>query len=133
MSCPNGYHDVISVSSTGALIVKCVADYGNTDEQDAADAAAIQEQERLTRESKQRADAVNVNLILAKRNRNLGDTYHYPTQTIDPNYPYQILGQVSRANQKANVFTKAFNPANRKIIVLMIAGFLLFIAFTNSR
>lgn len=66
-----------------------------------------------------------------RNSKTINDTYGYPNQTEDKNYPYKILGQVSRANQKANIFNKAFNPANRKMIVLMIAGFLLFLAVLN--
>lgn len=42
------------------------------------------------------------------------------------------LNVPSRANQKANIFTKSFDPKTRKIIVLLIAGFLLFLAAIHA-
>lgn len=64
---------------------------------------------------------------------NPSDTFGYPTQTdVTKDYPYEILGTISRANQKANIFTKSFDPKQRKIIILLIAGFLIFLAITNA-
>lgn len=66
----------------------------------------------------------------AKRGQRQQDTYHYPSME---EVPGPTLGGPSRADEKKNIFTTAFNPANRKIILLCIAGFLLFLAFSNWR
>jgi hypothetical protein len=58
------------------------------------------------------------------------DIYVYPRMEETAPPP---LNLPSRANQKQNIFNKAFNPTNRKLIVLMIAGFLLFLAVTNAK
>lgn len=52
----------------------------------------------------------------------------YPKMTEVPGPPLNVP---SRADQKANIFTKAFDPKNRKIIVLVIASFLIFLALIN--
>lgn len=59
-----------------------------------------------------------------------GDIYVYPRMEEVPPPP---LNLPSRADQKANIFNRAFDPKNRKIIVLVIAGFLLFLAVTNAK
>lgn len=41
------------------------------------------------------------------------------------------LNVPSRANQKKNTFSKIFNPQTRKMLVLLIAAFLIFLAVTN--
>lgn len=57
-----------------------------------------------------------------------GDYSQFPTQTEVPGPP---LNLPSRANQKQNIFNRAFDPKTRKIIVLLIAGFLLYLALTT--
>lgn len=52
----------------------------------------------------------------------------YPKQTVVSGPPLNVP---SRASQKANIFTKAFDPKKRKIIVLVITSFLIFLAFIN--
>lgn len=57
-----------------------------------------------------------------------GTVTGYPRQTEVPGPPLNVP---SRANQKANIFNRAFDPKKRRFIVLAIAGFLLFLAVTN--
>jgi len=52
----------------------------------------------------------------------------YPKQTVVEGPPLNVP---SRANQKANTFSKIFDPKTRKILVLLIAGFLIFLAATS--
>lgn len=52
----------------------------------------------------------------------------YPKQT---EVQGPAINVPSRANQKANIFTNAFDPKKRKIIILVIASFLIFLAFVN--
>ncbi|HEV7738615.1 MAG TPA: hypothetical protein VGO47_14740 [Chlamydiales bacterium] len=71
--------------------------------------------------------------VITSSQNNPNDVFVYPKQTdVTKDYPYSVLGTISRANQKANIFTKTFNPQTRKIIILLIAGFLLFLAATNA-
>lgn len=52
----------------------------------------------------------------------------YPTMSPGDSPPLNVP---SRANQKQNTFSKVFDPQKRKIIVLLIAGVLLFIALVS--
>jgi hypothetical protein len=63
-----------------------------------------------------------------KSDDNSGDDIYYPRME---EVPAPDLHLPSRANQKKNLFNTAFSPVNRKIFVLLIAGFLLFLAVTN--
>jgi hypothetical protein len=57
-----------------------------------------------------------------------GDTYSYGIITPAPDYPYSVLGRTSRADYKRNQLDPTFDPNTRKVLVLLIAGLLLFIA-----
>lgn len=57
------------------------------------------------------------------------DPFSYPIQTVVQGPPLNVP---SRADQKKNTFSKIFDPKTRKVIVLLIAGFLLFLAATNA-
>jgi len=54
-----------------------------------------------------------------------------------PRFPTMSPGEApplnvpSRADQKKNTFSKVFDPAKRRMIVLLIAGVLLFVAFVS--
>lgn len=58
------------------------------------------------------------------------DIYVYPRMEEIPPPPLNVP---SRVDQKANIFNRMFDPNKRKIIVLVIAGFLLFLALTNTK
>lgn len=116
MNCPDGYHEVIGRSLLGNVTITCEPD-DNTQ--------AILDAESEVANAKKRMDDA---FRIYQQQKKSTDIFQYPTQTEVPGPPLNVP---SRANQKANLFNKAFNPANRKIIVLLIAGFLLFLAITN--
>lgn len=126
MDCPQGYKEVLGVSLLGNLTVKCVPDE-DTDLKNKIHDAEIDVQQ-----AKAKADAAGAAFYAELERRRAArsgeDTTGYPTMTEVPGPATNIP---SRANQKANLFNKAFDPRNRKIVVLLIAGFLLFLAVTN--
>jgi hypothetical protein len=52
----------------------------------------------------------------------------YPRMT---EIPAPDLNVPSRANQKKNTYSKIFDPKIRKILVLLIASFLIYLAFVS--
>lgn len=75
-----------------------------------------------------RAQESNVNEIRNRQREIDNQIKSYPRQTEVQGPPLRVP---SRSDQKKNTFSKAFDPKNRKIIVLLIASFLIFLAFTN--
>lgn len=116
MSCPDGYKQVVGISLLGNPTLKCIPDDSEQ---------AIIDAEEEVANSKSKMDALRKIYRTAQQSQ--GKVY-YPTQTEIPGPPLNVP---SRRDQKANLFNSAFDPKNRKIFVLLIAGFLLFLALTN--
>jgi hypothetical protein len=90
------------------------------------DAAALQSQIRR----QQTVVDGNANAITQARDAYLKKRgLLYPKMSPADSPPLNVP---SRADQKANTFSKVFDPKTRKIIVLLIAGFLLFLATIHA-
>lgn len=91
---------------------------------DCYEQAALQSQIRVTQQQVNRTG----NIFQQTQAALLQAARLYPRQTEVQGPPLNVP---SRANQKANSFSKIFNPKTRKLLVLLIAGFLIFLAATS--
>lgn len=151
MACPPGYSETVSIYA-GRRIVGCTPIISNTPET-CSDSEfyrnltglppCTQSQDEETR----RAEAEVQNAYERMRRAQIayeqerdrqGQVQRLPDGSIAvyprmEEVPGPDLNVPSRANQKQNIFNRSFNPTTRKIIVLLIAGFLLLLAATNAK
>jgi hypothetical protein len=125
MGCPIGFHDEIITLPSGSIGAHCVPDIGTPD---TSSVEGFYDLQRKIRQAEADALAIKDKIIA------VGDAIKTEREKLYPRMeevPGPPLNVPSRANQKANIFNKNFDPKIRKLIVLLIAGFLLFLAAIN--
>lgn len=155
MACPPGYHETVSIYA-GRRIVGCTPTLSTAPETcsdsefyreltglppcgQSSDDDEIRKAEAEVQRTYERMRQAQI-AYEQKRARQQGQIpgRRLPDGTIGvyprmEEVPPPDLNVPSRADQKKNIFNRSFNPTTRKIIVLLIAGFLLLLAATNAK